>query len=131
MLKKLILVLLYLNLWTPKPVKAEPVTIVVGGCCLIIGYLWGKSNGKAESQAKQAITEAAKDRIEADNKNKDKQIKELQAQLRRKIKQAEEDYQACQLENNQRSFWSSDVCKPYEEAMRSLREQSKKLSINS
>lgn len=129
MLKKTALVLLCLNLLTSKPAIAEPITITVAIVACIVsaagggfgGYLWGNSNGKAEVGAE-------KNKVEVENVKKDDEIKKLQAQLRRKIKQAEEDYQkTCPTRHT--NLWSpggSAVCAEMEKTIQSLQEQSRR-----
>lgn len=113
MFKKIAIVLLSLNLLTPKPVVAEPVTIVVG--VVVGGFVgwWYGSSGTAAAETAKTQAEAAKNkaesertaalhakaRVDSENIQKENEIRKLRAELDERIRQAQENYKTCLREN--------------------------------
>lgn len=132
------LVLLFLGFLTPKQAVAEPITasvcVVVAG---VVGYCFGNYRGKEEIRAEKVQVEAEKtlienqkNKIEAQCVQKDREIKELEEKLRRKIVLAEQEYkQKCP--SDRPSLWSENqaaLCAGFQERIRLVQEEARRVA---
>lgn len=134
MLKKTTLIVLCLNLLTPKPVTAvlDPFTWTIiycaatGGSGVGLGWLWGNS-GKAKAIAAQAKAEAETRKIR-------NEIKVLKAEIEKELEARKADsakaFRDCLVSDKRRSYLSnvgiSDVCEQLDESMRIMQSLSPK-----